>query len=181
MKRQDYNIVLETHEEVFDVFFMPENWDYRAGSSMCAFCAAYHSLHLHEEEAHKASITFANEVLKNYWKSLSKSKQCAFFDFNMGIEEDNSIPCRHSEDVYLMAAKYIAKTGVDTFAVDMVITDGYMAIRFTNKSGRSFLFKDTVDVNMFLSAKEVYKGRALKTQSHTMLEEFELFINTEKK
>lgn len=176
MKRQDYIAVLETHEEVFDVFFMPAHWDYRAGGTQCGFCAAYHYLHLPEEESRKFSIGFANDNLETYWNLLYKTREYAFFDFKDGAEEVDGLPLRYAEDVYLKAAKYIANTGVDNFSVSRVIGDSYTAIRFTNTKGKSFLFKDIIDVNLFLSAKDVYENRQAGAKSQTILEEFEAFI-----
>lgn len=176
MKRQDYVAILETHEEVSEVFFMPSWWGYSSGGSWCGFCAAYHILKTSEKEAEKFSIGFLNKNLEAYWDSLHHTKMFADYDFYKGCEENSDWPYRPEDSAYLLAAKHISDCGVHSFKIEKVVGDAFQAVRFTNKDGNSFMFKDTEDLRMYISAESALQSSSREKDSLTVKEELDVFI-----
>lgn len=176
MKRIDYNAILETHAEVYDVFFMPSWWGYRSGGAKCGFCAAYHCLKVSEKEAEKFSVDFESKSLELYWNNLYWTERYCDFCFESGkeIDEDDR-PIRGSDNIYLKAAKYISSIGVQNFTVRHVLGEGYQGILFENNKGNSFMFKDVVDIRMYLSAEEVYHNIINSAKNDDLKMELEIF------
>jgi hypothetical protein len=179
MKRQDNTAVLETLDEVDEVFWGPTNWDSRRGGSKCGHYAAYHCLKLPESQAKNFSVQCATKALTEYWNALDEVETgFAPFDFYAG-EEDTKYESkvRESDDAYLLAAKHISKVGVDNFTIEIANGSNYRGVKFTNKAtNKAFIFKDTVDHDLTTDALTLYFELQAYEEENSMKEELNNFI-----
>lgn len=180
MKKQDHVAILETLEEVDEVFWGPTNWDSARGGSKCGQYAATHCLKLPLKEAEKFSIQFANKHLQEYWKALETVETgYASFDFNTGKENTTyNRKVRHSDDMYLIAAKHIARLGADKFKIELINGENYRGIIFTNADDNSFTFKDTIDYEMVKDARKLHLSQQANKALDSMEQELMNFLGS---
>jgi hypothetical protein len=175
MKQQNNTAILETLDEVNEVFWGPTNWDSRRGGAKCGYYAAYHCLKLPESQAKKFGVEFATDELEEYWNALS-SVETGFapFDFYAGAEDTTyEKKVRAIDNPYLIAAKHIAEVGVDEFSIKLSDGNNYRGVTFTNyKTKRSFTFKDTVDHDLTTDAENLF----YYVQSKSLEDELKNFI-----
>lgn len=176
MLKQDRNALLETLDEVVDVYFGPTAWDGRPGGAGCGEFAAYFHLHMSNEASKGMSIGFANEHTRAYWAMIGATQCYCDFDFITGLEIDagDDWPSRPSSDHYLMAAKHIHSVGIDGYTIKFVNDHQvpYRGIQFSEKkTGNSFTFREDKDIRMFESAREAYRRiRACNSRESTQSE-----------
>lgn len=181
MKYQGKTAILETLEEVDEVFWGPTNWDSRRGGSRCGYYAAYHCLNLPESQAENFDIQCATKDLDRYWRALYNVETgFASFDFSVGKEDTKyEKKVRESDDPYLLAAMHISKIGVDNFSVEISNGSDYRGVKFTNKvTNKSFTFKDTVDHDLTTDAINLYNALEANAEDDALVDELNEFTRT---
>jgi hypothetical protein len=180
MKRRGNTAILETLDEVDEVFWGPTSWDSRQGGSKCGQYAAYHCLKLPESEAKKFGVECATDELAEYWNALSIVETgYAPFDFFLGREYTKyEKKVRSTDNTYLIAAKHIATVGVDDFDIEISNGSNYRGVKFTNKqTKKSFTFKDTVDHDLTTDALNLYYSIQSVEYKKSLEEDLNNFIN----
>jgi hypothetical protein len=180
MKIQDSTVILETLDEVDDVFWGPTNWDFRRGGSKCGYYAAYHCLSLPESQAKNCRVVkCATVALTKYWDLLGEVETgFAPFDFYLGKEDTKYEPkTRELDNPYLLAAKHISEIGIDNFYIEIANGNSHRGVKFTNKeTTKSFTFKDTIDHDLTTDALNLYFSRELISEKELIYNDLQDFI-----
>jgi hypothetical protein len=182
MKHRGNAAILETVDEVNEVFWGPTNWDSRRGGLKCGYYAAYHCLSLPDHIAVNFGVDFATKALSDYWNALDGVEVgFAPFDFYDGDEYTRyEKKTRHQDDLYLKAAKHIASKGVDSFDIQISNGESYRGVKFTNRAtGKSFTFKDTVDYCLTTDAINLFREKESATISRELSDDLLDFTTEE--
>lgn len=163
MKCERNTIIIETYDEASEVYYAPTAWDNDPGGECSIMYAAQEYYNVPEEQSHEYDLKFATKNLELYYYNLSGGHNYYSFCFNTGKQKETYWPdekIREPDNPYLIAALYMINEGIDNFELKHIIGDVYQAVVATNiKNGKDFMFKDTVDVDIYSGLKSIIRKR----------------------